>query len=168
MQSIISGVGQFTVHYPPQETVADDSLRCPPNKQAHESRGFSPEAAKLIGAGVTVAGAAMALQALSRLPRADASLPPHPAVHLGRYAVNEFYTTFVNSMNALGCLVVCRWHPDNVETWCRATAVVTATIINVRAGQGRTLSGAVGLSINELCQKSTSDIIHSCAAMNCH
>ena len=61
MQTIIQSVGQFTVRYPHQEAVADDSLRCPPNKQAHESRGLSPKAAKLIGAGMTVAGAAMAL-----------------------------------------------------------------------------------------------------------
>ena len=71
MRNIVENSISYSVQFPCQQAIADESLHRPEAKVTSK-RTRSPKAAKLIGAGMTVTGAAMAIYALARAPGAMA------------------------------------------------------------------------------------------------
>ena len=169
-----------TVRFETQEGFDDSSLRCPP-RVAHQARGLSPKAAKLIGAGVTVASAAIALQALSQLPKADAQVGGMFVPNLmndSRFTrpmaggISIQYNTARNrvqtayQVRARNCGAECGVSKISLRDWCRSLTAI-ATIATQAATKQTGVSALTAATAASTCDRSLMALEAHCAAKGC-
>ena len=131
----------------------------------------SRTAAKLIGGGVAVVGAGLALQAISQLPKSRAqqftgsgNVMPNPGVVIEQ-AVNGMINQVIGAMNQVGCVSVCVWDQGSIRAWCQATVGLALQYARVPGGA----AGAAGANMGVFhgCSRLINNINVLCAQANC-
>lgn len=163
-------IKKFNVSFPDSHDTGGGVLtvaRTPARAMQKPSR----TTAKLIGAGLAVAGAGVALHAVSQLPKSRAqqftgsgNVMPNPGVVIEQ-AVNGMINQVIGAMNQVGCVSVCVWDQGSIRAWCQATVGLALQYARVPGGAAGVAGANMGVFHG--CSRLINNINVLCAQANC-